>query len=117
MNKNNFGMGQDFRNKYELFVVLVKNKGMFNFKDFPDVFDVEFIQHNDNTHPHTKSMKLIKKIIEHSSNENDIVFDPTCGSGIVPYCSMITKRNYVACEIDKKWYDLTTKRLQNVTLF
>jgi DNA modification methylase len=60
-----------------------------------------------------KPIKLIERIILASSNVNDLVFDPFCGSGTVPVVCVQKKRNYVACEINKKYVEIIENRIVN----
>jgi len=55
--------------------------------------------------------ELIKKILEYSSEEGDLVLDPFLGSGQVAVVSKMLKRNYVGFEIVKEYYDFINERL------
>jgi len=79
--KHNFGMGYAFRHQYELILVLEKGSPKYNLTNFSDVQNAQHILHNKKTHPHQKPLDLLMKMIEHSSKEGDLVFDPFCGSG------------------------------------
>jgi site-specific DNA-methyltransferase (adenine-specific) len=62
-------------------------------------------------HPTQKPEKLIERIILASSNENDLVFDPFMGSGTTAVVAIKLGRKYLGFEIEKKYYQLTQKRL------
>ena len=64
------------------------------------------------THPTQKPEKLIAKLILASSKENDIIFDPFCGSGTTPVVANKLNRKYVSIEMDKYYAALTEYRLE-----
>lgn len=73
---------------------------------------VPFWSMPENTeHPTQKPEKLIERIILASSNKGDLVFDPFIGSGTTAVVAKKLKRKYLGCEIEKKYYILTNKRL------
>lgn len=66
------------------------------------------------SHPTTKPLKLFEEFIKISTNENDIVYDPCCGSGTTAIACKSLGRNFIGSEIDKDYYDIIQKRLQKV---
>ena len=46
------------------------------------------------------------------SNPGDLVYDPMAGSGTVPKVAYLHHRNYIASEVNKKYYDIIQKRLK-----
>lgn len=65
------------------------------------------------THPTEKPVDLMKFYIENSSNYGNIVFDPFCGTGSSMVAGKELGRKYIGCEIDKEYYDIATRRLNN----
>lgn len=65
-------------------------------------------------HPTTKPLKLFEEFIRISTNYNDLVFDPCCGSGTTAIACKSLNRNYVGCELDKDYYEIINKRLSQV---
>ena len=114
--KNNIGMGQDFRNQYELCFVLEKGKPKYNFKNFSTVQQMGYIEHNEDTHPHQKDVNLIRKLIEHSSKQGDLILDPFMGSGTTAVACKQLNRNFIGFEIDKRYYEIAKQRLEQDTL-
>ena len=57
-------------------------------------------------HPCEKPEDLISHIIHVSSNENDLVVDPFCGSCVVPKCCDKMNRKCIAGDIDDTYLDL-----------
>ena len=63
-------------------------------------------------HPTQKPFNLLKRIVLASTNENDIILDPFCGSGTTGVvCKYLNKRSFIGIEIDKKYCELAKKRL------
>lgn len=63
-------------------------------------------------HPARFSEELVKRHILSWSNENDIVLDYFSGSGTTAKMSMLMARNYIGCDISKKYVDLANERLE-----
>jgi len=117
LNKSNIGMGYGFRNKHELILVLEKGKPKYNTDNFPNVLNFNVVQHNLSTHPHEKPRDIIRRILLHSTNENEVVLDCFCGSGAVPIACKETNRKFIGFEIDKKWVDYGNNRLRQDSIF
>ena len=63
-------------------------------------------------HPTQKPLDLLKRIVLSSTNENDIVLDPFCGSGTTGVaCKCLENRLFIGIEMDKKYCGLTKMRL------
>jgi site-specific DNA-methyltransferase (adenine-specific) len=70
--------------------------------------------HEKTPHPTQKPEELIRKIILATSNENDIVVDPFCGSGTTPVCAEQLNRKWLACDLSREYLDWTIKRLETI---
>ena len=57
-------------------------------------------------HPCEKPEDLISHIIDVSSNENDLVVDPFCGSCVVPKCCDKMNRRCIAGDLDNTYLNL-----------
>jgi site-specific DNA-methyltransferase (adenine-specific) len=108
-NKIDFGMGSSFRNQYELIFVFEKGDGLFKYHNVSNVLSYKMKDYDG--HPHKKPSELIKVLIEHSSNENDIVYDGFAGSGEHIITAMKLNRRFIGFEIDIAYYDDIIKRL------
>jgi DNA modification methylase len=64
-------------------------------------------------HPTEKNHDLIKDLILDNSNEGDLIFDPCVGSGSHLLCAKELNRNYIGCELDKKYFKIAKDRLDN----
>jgi site-specific DNA-methyltransferase (adenine-specific) len=63
-------------------------------------------------HPTQKPLDLLKRIVRASTDENDIILDPFCGSGTTGVaCICVGERSFIGIEIDKDYCDLSRKRL------
>lgn len=64
-------------------------------------------------HPAIFPEKLAEDHIFSWTNNNDIVFDPMCGSGTT--CKMAKKNNrhYIGCDVSEDYVNLARKRLEN----
>lgn len=114
MVKNNIGMGYGFRNQYEVCLVLEKGKAKYYRKDMSNVWKMKHIQHTDFSHPHQKEYDIIRKIILHSSKENDLIFDGFMGSFSTAIASYKENRNFIGCELDSKWFEMGEKKLNAI---
>ena len=50
-------------------------------------------------YPTQKPLELLKRIIEVSSNSEDVVFDPFCGCGTAVYAAHLLGRKWIGCDI------------------
>lgn len=112
--KNNIGMGFGFRNQYEVCLVLEKGKPKYNLNDVSNVWKMKHVHHDDDSHPHQKQYDVIRKIIMHSSQEGDLVFDGFMGSYTTAIACYKEKRNFIGTELDEKWCKLGQKKLDNL---
>ena len=62
-------------------------------------------------HPTQKPIKIIKELISHVTNENDIVLDPFMGSGTTCVASAMLNRKYIGIEINEEYYKIAEARL------
>lgn len=63
-------------------------------------------------HPTIKPLELVERHLKHSCNKGDVVFDPFVGSGTTCLAAKHLGLNYIGFEINDKYYDIATKRLQ-----
>ena len=90
-----------------------KYGGSLHYKDKEDVWLIkrEYWTGDQKT-PTKLPAELIKKILQYSSEEGDIVLDPFLGSGQVAVVSKSMKRKYIGFEIVKEYYEFAKKRLE-----
>lgn len=56
--------------------------------------------------------EIVRKILQYSSEEGDIVLDPFFGSGQVLVVAKEMRRHYIGFEIVKDYYDFAVRRLE-----
>ncbi|MBK8752885.1 MAG: site-specific DNA-methyltransferase [Candidatus Competibacteraceae bacterium] len=64
-------------------------------------------------HPTQKPEALLDRIIRASSNAEDLVLDPFCGSGTTGVLSARLRRRFVGFDIDENYLDLAVKRIED----
>lgn len=64
-------------------------------------------------HPTQKSTEVIEEIIKTHTNVGDLIFDPFSGSGEISVCAYSLNRSFIASEINKKYFDISIKRISN----
>ena len=93
---------------------IVVNKKDLRYHDIEDVWEIKReYWHGIEKTPTKLPTELIKKILQYSSKENDLILDPFLGSGQVAVVSKSLNRNFTGFEISKKYYDFIMGRLKN----
>ena len=64
-------------------------------------------------HPTEKPIRLIERLLNLVCKDNVIVLDPFSGSASTAISCINTNREYIGFEIDKEYYDLSIKRINN----
>jgi len=67
-------------------------------------------------HPTIKNIRCLEWLIQISSNQEDIVFDPFMGSGSTAIAAANTGRYYLGTEIDNSHYQLSLQRIEAESL-
>ncbi len=75
--------------------------------------DLDFYQEK-RYHPTQKPMKLIKRLVEASSNTNDLVLDPFGGSGVTALACLALKRQFITIELDDTYYQVISERVKEI---
>lgn len=79
---------------------------------YTDVWtDIDFYKEK-RYHPTQKPLKLINRLVAASSNEGDIVLDPFSGCGSTQLSCILQKRNYIAIELEQKYFETALKRIK-----
>lgn len=73
----------------------------------------ENVAKNSHGHPTQKYLWMIEKAIQISSKKNDLIFDPFAGSFTTSIACENLKRNWIACDVEKKYCEIGEKRLNN----
>ncbi len=62
-------------------------------------------------HPTQKPLSVLSRIIQASTNKEDLIFDPFSGSSTTGVAAIALGRRFVGCELEKEFIDLSLKRL------
>lgn len=65
-------------------------------------------------HPSQKPVGLFQKLIENSTQPNEIVIDPFMGMGTTAIACERAKRKYIGSEIDETFYNMAMQNMKNV---
>lgn len=79
-----------------------------------DVWEIPFLnpKAKERTgYPTQKPIELLERIIKISTDEDDIVLDPFCGSGTTLIAAKLLGRRYIGIDINPDAIELTEKRL------
>jgi site-specific DNA-methyltransferase (adenine-specific) len=106
------GRGHGFRRQYECILVLEKGKPRYRSPGLSNV--LRFQQARAIRHPHEKPVELIETLIEQSSDERGVILDPFVGSGTTVVAAQRLNRHYVGVELDRSYYAVAERRLQQI---
>lgn len=115
--KNNHVLGRvDYAYKHEPICYGWSQNGTHEFYGDFQTSIFEFNKPNSSKlHPTMKPIELIEKLIENSSKKNEIVIDPTSGSGSTLIACEKTNRKCYGMELDEHYCDVIINRWQNYT--
>lgn len=69
--------------------------------------------YKETKHPTEKPLKWIERLLLNSTNKGDLVLDCFSGSGTTAVACKRHDRNFIGFEIDKEYYEMSLKRLNN----
>jgi DNA modification methylase len=106
----------NFRSSFDMCILFTKDLDKkcktFNFLSQQIMKNVmEYNLDKKTEHPTEKNENIIERFIKISSNEGEIILDPFLGSGTTMDACLRLKRNCIGIEIDKKYIEITKKRL------
>lgn len=73
---------------------------------------LEFNSLGSYSHPNQKPVDLFEYLIKTYTNEGDTVLDNVMGSGTTAIACLNTNRDFIGFEMDKEYFDVTTKRIE-----
>lgn len=112
--KDNWTAGDlysDFGNQYECIAFMPKEDFKLKSKRHPNVWKFSRVPSHKLLHPTEKPIRLIRRLIKCSTNENDIVLDPFMGSGTTAVACKQLNRRWVGFEISPEYCKIIEKRL------
>lgn len=103
----------DYAPSYEM--ILYCNNGNKEFNNGRDSNILRTSRTNNENHPTEKPVNLMKYLIEKSTKEGDLVLDTFAGSFTTAKACIETNRNYICCDIEKKYCENAEKLIKNYT--
>lgn len=101
-------------NAREIAITCVKNgKPTFNSEYDNGIYKHPIFHNGKRIHPTQKPVKLFEELIEKHSDKNNVILDCFLGSGTTIIAAKNLKRRCIGCEIDKEYYNLIIKRLND----
>lgn len=113
------------KNDWEKLNILFEGK-LPNYDDYVFKFNLQFkltdvwddinfyFKEGTKFHSTQKPDKLIQRIIETSSNENDLIIDPFMGSGSSLINAKNMNRNFIGNDINIDYYNIVNERLKDI---
>lgn len=116
--KGNKIMGQYYMSSFEYILFLRKGKAKrINNCGTADILRVPNIKlkgkDGKNLHDTEKPVELMKIMIDNSSNEGDIVFDPFMGIGSTGVACLELNRRFIGVELDEVYFPIAKNRIEN----
>lgn len=65
-------------------------------------------------HPTQKPLEILNRIILASTNENDLILDPFCGSSTTGISAIKLNRRYIGIDKEKEYLDLSIRRYKEL---
>ena len=104
-------------NAREIAVLGVKiAKPTFNSSYDNGVYEYPICHEKGRFHPTQKPLALVENLILKHSNQGDTILDCFSGSGTTAVASYNQKRNFIGCELSKKYYERSIIRLNNLNI-
>jgi len=111
--KNNTSMGDLFGNyapKYEM--IIFCSSGVKKLKGSRDSNILKYQKTYNGVHPTQKPVKLLRYLIEKSTEENDLILDTFAGSFSSGFAAYDSKRKFIGYELDTEYFEAAKKRLK-----
>jgi len=90
-------------------------KDNYNDEYYPtSIIEISSANQRNKIHSTQKPVELFEYLIKTYSNEGDLILDNCMGSFTTAVASINTNRNYIGFEMDKGYYDLGCKRVENL---
>ena len=101
-----------YKFNYDVMKKLNANKQM---KDVWTTSLTKLSEKKQGKHPTQKPLEILNRIILASTNENDLILDPFCGSSTTGIAANMLNRNYIGIDNSKEYLDLSIRRYKNLT--
>lgn len=111
--KGNVTPNKWYMNRCEFILMLrkgkaknINNKGTSTLLSIPNIIGRK-------VHPTEKPVELLQILIENSTLENDVVFDPFMGSGSTGIAAAKANRRFIGFELDEKYFEIAKERIES----
>lgn len=109
-NKNTVVANTFYMNKHE-YIIFFRKGHARKINNCSSKSVLNFNNPNNKTHPSQKPVDLLSVLISNSTNIGDTVLDFAMGYASTGVAAYKTKRKFIGCEIDPKWFGLSEKRI------
>ncbi len=109
--KVSIGMGYHYRSRYEFILFFEKGKRKLQSMSIPDILASKRIY---NGYPAEKPVDIMEILVGQSSQPNEIVLDPFCGSGSAGVAAVTLERKFLGCDTKEEAIVLTKKRINEI---
>ena len=100
-----------YKFNYDLMKKLNDNKQM---KDVWTTSLTKPSEKKQGKHPTQKPLEILERIILASTNENDLILDPFCGSSTTGIAANKLNRRYIGIDNSKEYLDLSIRRYKEI---
>ena len=119
--KGNKIMGRYYMSQFEYILFFRKGgERKINNCGDSDILSIPNIKLKDengnNYHDTEKPVPLMEVLVKNSSNKGELVLDPFMGIGSTGIACKNLGRNFIGCEIDKNYFEVAEKRINNSTV-
>ena len=105
-------------NRYLCVIIFQKGDAKMT-KPMQDVYEMSTSSQEcaKREHPTQKDVKVIRKLIEGFTKEDDLIFDPFVGVGSVGVACKQKNRRFIGIEMNPDYVEIANKRLSQEVLF
>ena len=100
----------DYAPKYEMIIFCSNGKKKLNGSRDSNI--LKYNRTNNEFHPTQKPIKILRYLIEKSTEENELILDTFAGSFSTAFAAYDSKRKFIGYELDKEYFEAATKRLK-----
>lgn len=79
-----------------------------------NLLEFKCVNNYHKVHPNEKPVELLEYLIKTYTNEGDVVFDNTMGSGSTGVACINTNRSFIGIELNEKYFKIADKRINEV---
>jgi site-specific DNA-methyltransferase (adenine-specific) len=107
--KMKIGMGYHYRSRYEFILFFEKGKRKLNDLSVPDVLSVPRVF---NRYPTEKPVALNEILVKQSTEIEEIILDPFCGSGSSGVAALINQRRFIGNDLSIDAVKVATSNIE-----